>query len=266
MALPFRATLAAVLPLVISFAVVLGVNLLPPDTALEEIRALGRLTVCAPRDMEPLVINDRERPGFEIELIEEAARRSGWRLAVTSSIAMGREFNPGNWRITRATCRIMVGGLRNNAWSQSLMEMGEPYLASSWIWAAEPGTAWPPETAAFSPGVVALDRVELSTYLRGLGVQIFPVKDTDELLATINAGSGAAGITDSVTATAFSDDLDLAISILPEGPPQSGISIGFWKGDTTLRLHMDIVIEEMRSDGTVARIAEKYGLIGSLIP
>lgn len=260
--MPFR----AIVPLALSFAVVFGVNVLPPDTALTDVEALGRLTVCAPRDMAPLSINDPERPGFEIALVEEIARRSDWRVGLTRSIAMQREFNPSNWRITRANCRIMVGGLRNNSWSRSLLELGEPYLSSSWVWMAEPGTPWPPATAGFAPGVFALDRVALGTYLRAEGVSVMPVQNGTELVAAIQSGDAPAGITDSITASSLLNETGLAASSLPGGPDSVGISIGFWKGDTTLRLYFDSVLDDMRSDGTLALLAEQYGLTESLRP
>jgi|GEM_PF-2277574 len=252
--------LRAMLPLALSFAVVLGVNFLPSDTALEDINAAGRITVCAPRDMGLLATRDAARPGFEIELIEEVARRSGWRVAVTRNVAMGREFNPGNWRISRATCRILVGGMRDNAWSKSLLELGEPYLSSSWVWVAPPGAAWPPQETVFSPGVFALDRAPLGTYLRENGIKVAPVKTPDELVEALHAGQLANAITDSTTATFLAQNHDLTVSPLPEGPAPTDLSFGVWKGDTSLRLHIDYVIDQMRNDDFIEGLRDKYGM------
>ncbi|MET3926620.1 transporter substrate-binding domain-containing protein [Devosia sp. 2618] len=265
MALSLRAVLLTIAPLAVSFAVVLAVNLLPPDTALEETQAAGRLTVCAPREMGPLVTRDRDRPGFEIALVEEAARRSGWRATVTANIAMAREFNPANWRITRATCRMIVGGLRDNSWSRSLMELGEPYLTSSWVQVAAPGTVWPPAEVVFTPGVFALDRVALGSYLRKAGIHILPEQTPADVATAIDAGKAPVAITDSIMAAFLFRDTGLEIAPLPDGPASTGISLGFWKGDTTLRLHMDEVLDQMDKDGTIARFAEDYGIAVSLL-
>lgn len=259
-----RASVAAAVPLAVAFGILAAVNLLPPDTALEEIDAAGRLTVCAPPDLPPLTARDAERPGFEIALVVEAARRAGWRVSVTTNAAMAREFNPGNWRISRATCRLIVGGLRDNDVSRSLMEMGAPYLRSSWVWIAPLGEAWPPAEAAFTPGSVALDRVSLGAFLRGEGVRVTPLQSPAALAKAMKAGTAGVAITDALTAGILFDGPGFASAPLPGGPPPEGIAFGFWKGDTTLRRRMDDVLAQMVADGTVARIAGDYGLTDSL--
>lgn len=264
MAVSLRSSLAVFAPLAVSFAVLLGVNLLPPDTALEEIETAGRLTVCAPPELGPLVAQDAERPGFEIALVEEAAKRSGWTVSITHNAAMAREFNPRNWRISRATCRLIVGGLRDNNWSRSLMEMSEPYLESAWVWVAPQGSEWPPSQIRFHPGIFAMDRVTLGTFLRGEGVRINPVQRPEQLLKDIEGDDWMTAITDSITADYLFADTRLEANLLPGGPAPQGISLGFWKGDTTLRRHMDGILAAMHEDGTVERLAEEYGLTESL--
>ncbi|WP_290686633.1 MULTISPECIES: substrate-binding periplasmic protein [unclassified Haematobacter] len=265
MARPLRASLAAAVPLALAVAVLAAVNLLPPDTAVEEIDAAGRLTVCAPPDLQPLVARGPARPGFEIALVDEAARRSGWRVSVTTNAAMTREFNPANWRISRATCRLIVGGLRDNDRSRSLMEMGAPYLRSGWVWLAPPGETWPPATVAFTPGSVAMDRVGLGTYLRGEGVRVVPLQSAAALPRVLKEGTASIVITDALTAGFLLDGTGLAATPLPGGPAPEGLAFGFWKGDTTLRRRMDDVLAQMVADGTVDRIANDYGVADYLV-
>lgn len=58
---------------VISFAGVFGllgaVYLLPPDTALRQVRAAGTLRVCLPPYYPPLVTGDQAKPGIDVDLL-----------------------------------------------------------------------------------------------------------------------------------------------------------------------------------------------------
>lgn len=152
------------------------------------------------------------------------------------------------------------------------MEMGRPYLRTHWVWLAVPGTVWPPANALFHPGIVAMNRVGLGGFLRSEGVHVIPVQSSVALSRAMKSGSGrvAAGqsevtITDSITAGSFPSGAGLIQKPLPAGPAAEGIALGFWKGDTTLRNHIDAVLAEMAADGTLERFAAEYGLENSLM-
>ena len=69
---------------VVTFAGVFGllgaVYLLPPDTALRQVRAAGALRVCLPPSYPPLVTGDPAAPGIDVELLQAIARDLGVRL------------------------------------------------------------------------------------------------------------------------------------------------------------------------------------------
>lgn len=144
------------------------------------------------------------------------------------------------------------------------MEMGRPYLSSTWVWTGQEGVQWPPATAGFSPGIFAMDRITLGTFLRKEGVRVMPVQKPDQLVQALQSGQVPAVITDSITADFLFHDGGQEIAPLPAGPAPEGIAMGFWKGDTTLRRHMDAILAEMAADGTLARLAADYGIAGSL--
>ena len=66
-------------PLALCFALLFAVSFLPPDNARYEVDRLGRLSVCMPTLYPPLVTDDADMPGFEVELMEAwpAGRRNG---------------------------------------------------------------------------------------------------------------------------------------------------------------------------------------------
>ena len=93
---------------VISFAGVFGllgaVYLLPPDTALQQVRAAGALRVCLPPSYPPLVTGDASAPGIDVELLQALAQKLALKFVISPNPVMGQDFNPRNWRVTRAQC------------------------------------------------------------------------------------------------------------------------------------------------------------------
>jgi hypothetical protein len=247
-------------PLTVAFAILFGVSFLPSDESLTEIQQAARLTVCAPREMGPLVTRDREKPGFEIELLREAASRMGLTISVTQNAAMNREYNPGNWRISRANCRVLVGGIRDNIWSRSLLELTDPYLASEWTWVHKGNVKWPPESTAFVPGTFALDRVELAQSLIKQGVEAVPMQNIEDVTDAFAQNEITSVITESTIAAASFAAPEFSLNPVPNGPNPTGLSFGFWKGDTTLRREMNATLTTLKNDGTVRKLAEAYGL------
>jgi ABC-type amino acid transport substrate-binding protein len=88
--------------LVVVFGLLSLVYLLPADTSLSQLKASGRLQVCMPTEFPPLVTRNPSAPGFDVELLTEVAHRLGVRFAVSPNSAIGRDFNPRSWRVTRA--------------------------------------------------------------------------------------------------------------------------------------------------------------------
>src|SRR5258707_13151356 len=91
-----------VAPFVLIFGLLGAVYLLPPDSSLSEVRKTGVLRACMPPSYPPLVTGDRDAPGIDVELLQALAKGIGVRLVVTPNAAMGQDFNPRNWHVTRA--------------------------------------------------------------------------------------------------------------------------------------------------------------------
>src|SRR5216684_4308805 len=120
------------LPYAAIFGLLVGVYLLPPDTSLSEVRKAGVLRACMPPDYPPLVTPDRDAPGIDVELLQALAKRLGVRLVVTSNPAMGQDFNPRNWHVTRSQCEVLAGGVVVSPTTKSFLETGPPYAQTGW--------------------------------------------------------------------------------------------------------------------------------------
>ena len=80
------------------------VGLVPPDTSLLEMRKTGALKVCVPTTYPPLVTGDPTQPGIDIEILLAISDYIGVELLLSPNDAIGRDFNPLNWGITRGNC------------------------------------------------------------------------------------------------------------------------------------------------------------------
>src|SRR5271163_3888270 len=156
---------------ILSYALIFGllvaVNLLPPDTSLSEVRAAGVLRACVPTTYPPLVTGDPAAPGIDIELLGALAKNMGLRLIVSANAAMGRDFNPRNWHITRAQCDVLAGGVVGSPQTRSFLETSPSYAQTGWAFLSrEPIGQLAGRRAGVLVGISGLDRLALSRFLR----------------------------------------------------------------------------------------------------
>jgi ABC-type amino acid transport substrate-binding protein len=252
-------------PGLINVATVAGLLLvasfLPADTSLSELRRAGVLRVCVPDTRPPLVTGTPEAPGFDVELLEDLARRMGMRLSLRVSPAMGRDFNPRNWRLNRSQCELIAGGLVDGPDTQNFLQVIPTGAMTGWAMATPVGAALRAgDTVAVLP-VAGLDRLALSHGLRERGVSVRLISIAEEMANMISDGTAVAGISDRATAGMVAAKLDLETDWVTIGElaPQS-FALGAWKGDVTLRRAFARHVAEAEADGTLQRLRGRYGL------
>ncbi|HWJ88745.1 MAG TPA: transporter substrate-binding domain-containing protein [Pelagibacterium sp.] len=252
-------------PLALIFALLIGVSFLPPDTSAAEVDRLGRLRVCMPTQYPPLVTGNPEAPGFDVELLTAIAHNLGWRLDVISNSNMGRDYNPRSWRLTRAQCSVIAGGIALTQTSRSFLDTSEPYLRTGWAYVKPINSTRTGGKVGVYVGLTGLDRIALAQYLRGAGIQTEIMRDPASLARALDAGEIDAAITEALLAAqTFSED-DHDFSLLPEPLERINLGFGFWKGDLTLRRAVEGQLHRLWADGTVDALAEKYDLASDLL-
>ena len=120
-----------------SFAVIAAlfgaVYTLPPDTSLAEIKQGGMLRACVPSSYPPLVTGNPEQPGLDIEILQTVADRIGVRLVLGTNPAIGTDFNPRNWRVSRANCQVIAGGVVATDTTRSFLDTTPPHIETGWV-------------------------------------------------------------------------------------------------------------------------------------
>lgn len=243
----------------IAVSLVIGANLLPPDTSLAEVTKRGTLRACVPTTHGPLVTADAEQPGLEIELLEQIADGMGLRLVLQRNQSIGRDFNPRNWRITRAQCEVIAGGIVATETNLSFLESTRPYAETGWALAL---TNYHGSLADAAIGLLAgsggLDRIAMSQYLRDIGTSATLVRDDSELHDGLESGAFDVVIGESFTVRQIADDLGGTAMWLPDSLERYPVVFGLWKGDLTLKRVVDAELGELEQQGTVADLLDDY--------
>ncbi len=238
-----------------------SVYLLEVDTSLSEVRRIGRLTACMPPEYAPLVTGEAQAPGFDVELLGEIANRIGVGLTIQSNAAMVRDFNPRSWRITRAQCQILAGGVVSSQITRSFLDTTAPYLETGWaLVSPAPIVDLAGKAIAFLAGPAGLDRIALSRFLRAAGATVTLVKTRDEMIEGLAAGRFDAGASEALMLSQIAGEAGWSLRALDTGAGDNPVSLGLWKGDLTLKNAVSAILAELRRNGYMTALAERYGV------
>ncbi len=251
---------------VVVLAGLLGlVYLLPPDTAMQEVEEAGLLRACVPPQYPPLVLDvanpDSERPGLEIEFLREIADRLDLRLSLNVNSAIGSDFNPRNWRVTRAQCNVIAGGVVATDLTRSFLDTTPPHLDTGWVFIGDdPGVALDGRTIGFFAGLSGRDRIALSRFLRDQGATPRVVQSADDLVEGLQAGDFDVAVTDALIGRQIAGENDWEVVWATGDEGRDPVAFGLWKGDLTLKRALSRVIRDLEDEGFLSDLIEKYGI------
>ncbi len=257
----FSRSRAVAVNLAVAMGLLFVVTFLPPDNSLAEVQKSGVLRVCLPEAAPPLVTTDAAHPGYDVELLQQIAADLGVRLAINRSPAIGADFNPRNWRLTRAQCQVIAGGVVDNAATRGFLQLLPTEGSNGWA-SMSRNDIMPQrgDAVAVFPGPSSLDRLALSRFLRAEGLQILPVNSSGELVAALASGQAKLAISDWLTLASL-DVPEARIDWL--SPSQLGhfqLAFGLWKGDATLMRAMRESMGKLAVNGVQDDIASRYKL------
>lgn len=248
---------------VISFVGVFGllgaVYLLPPDTALQQVHAAGALRVCLPPSYPPLVTGNPAAPGIDIELLQAISQQLGVHLVTVTNSNMGRDFNPRAWRISRAQCEVLAGGVVGSPTTRSFLETTPAYAETGWAWLSPHND---PTLNGQRIGVLVrisgLDRVALAAWLRASKAQVTVTPDAATLIQGLKDGRFDVGVTEHLLAAELASPLGWTTGWMPAALARYPVVLGLWKGDLTLKRAIVTALDRLRSDGEMATIMRRY--------
>jgi ABC-type amino acid transport substrate-binding protein len=239
-----------------------GVTFLPPDTTLAQVRSSGLLRVCTPNSYPPLVTGNRDQPGIDIEILAAVADRLGVRLVPVANSAIGRDFNPRNWRITRAHCLVIAGGIVDTPATRSFLVVTRPHLETGWAAVVpEPrSTSLQGANVGFFAGLTGLDRLGLSRWLRDQGADVSVVSTFGEAHDGLTSGRFDVIVSEALSARRIAEATDGVAHWLPLASGRIPLAFGLWKGDLTLERAVKRELVTLERDGTIDALLDAYAL------
>ena len=248
-----------ILSYVLIFGLLLAVNFLPPDTSLGEVRAAGVLRACVPTAYPPLVTGNAAAPGIDIELLRGLAKAVDVKLVVSANAAMGRDFNPRNWHITRAQCDVLAGGVVASPQTRSFLETSPPYAETGWAFVLrQPIGDLAGHRAGVLVGISGLDRLALSRFLREQKVDVTIVSDAAELAQGVRDGKFDFAVTEFLLAGRIAAREGWKVEWAPAPLVRYPLVLGLWKGDLTLKRSVVAGLDKLERNGDVAAIMSRY--------
>ena len=238
-----------------------AVYLLPPDTSLAQVKQTGVLRVCVPTLYPPLVTGKPEEPGFDIEFAQAIAKRLDVRIVVNPNAAMGRDFNPRNWNVTRAQCQMLAGGVVVSDTTRSFLDTTPPHLETGWaLFAAKLPDTLADAKLGFYSGLVGLDRIALSQFLQAHKARVEIFGSAEALAEGVRSGRLDAGISEALMARQLAGTIGAEVAWLPQPLPRYPVALGLWKGDLTLKRALFAVIGELQREGLTRELARRYAI------
>jgi polar amino acid transport system substrate-binding protein/cystine transport system substrate-binding protein/membrane-bound lytic murein transglycosylase F len=240
------------------FGLLAGVYLLPADTSLSEVRRAGLLRACMPPVYPPLVTSDANAPGIDVELLRALADKLALKLAITPNPAIGQDFNPRNWRVTRAQCEMLAGGVVASPVTKSFLETSPSYAETGWALVIAKEAGIQGRRVGVLTGISGLDRLALSRYLRAQGAEVSIVANAADFVAGLRAGRFDVGVTERLLGGQIAAREGWRVDWVAAELPRYPVVFGLWKGDLTLKRAIVGSLETMARDGEMAKILARY--------
>jgi ABC-type amino acid transport substrate-binding protein len=259
MTMPQQALIRDVLGALPILALLAAVYLLPPDTSLSEVHAAGALRACMPPSHPPFVTADAAAPGIDVEILQALSRELGLTLARFEEPAMGQDFNPRSWHLTRAACELIAGGLAASPMTRSFLETSTPYAETGWAVLAQKSIT---SLGARKLGVLApatgLDRIALTSRLRAAAAEVMILADANALAGGLREGRFEVGVTEKLLADQLAAREGWVADWLPGDLPHYPVAFGLWKGDLTLKRAVNAGLDRLGRDGRLGAIRTRY--------
>lgn len=258
-----RRRIGYVFTLVTVVGSIYALGLLPPDTSLAAVRERGSLRACVPRSYPPLVTQQAAHPGVDVEILQEVTDRLGVELRLQRSSLIGRDLNPRNWRITRAQCEVIAGGVVTTGVTRSFLETTEPYLRTGWAIVVptegRDGTLRDARVG-FVPSAAAMDRIALTRYLGRVGADVDNLQTRTAAIEALGSGEIDYVVAESLLARQIAAEVDAEVQFLGAELDRYPLGLGLWKGDLTLKRAITAALDELRASGRIDDIVDAYGI------
>lgn len=229
------------------------------DDSLQKVLDSGKLILGLDASFKPMGYTNEndEIVGFDIDCAEEVCRRMGVEL-VKQNINWDTKVDILN----AGTIDCIWNGMSIDEKRQEAMNLSEPYMENAMVFCV-PASSSAQSMADLSGKIIGVQNGSTAQTLLaesdiGGSITEMATATNVEALQQMDLGLVDAVYLDSVVAEYEIAEGKKDWKIISDGSEAEQYAIGFRKNDAALRDRVQEILSEMKADGTLAEISEKW--------
>lgn len=227
------------------------------DESLSKVLDSGKFVLGLDATFKPMGYTDENDNivGFDIDVAEEVCKRMGVEL-----VKQPIDWDTKEQDLDAGKIDCIWNGMSISPSRAEIMNLSEPYMENSMVFVVANGSGIASQadlegkTVAVQSGSTAQDILKES----GLNITEAALATNVECLQNLELNLCDAVFMDSVVANFEIKESGKDYVVLPDGLETEEYAIGFRKNDQALRDEVQKILSEMKADGKLGEISEKW--------
>ena len=230
------------------------------DNSLQNVLDKGTLVLGLDDSFPPMGFRDENNNivGFDIDVATEVANRMGVELKLQPI-----EWSTKEMELNTGSVDCLWNGLSIDDERKQAMDLSEPYMTNRMVLAVLNDSEYTDQaslagkTIGVQNGSTAEKILEESDFAKTIGNTI-GFKDNVTAFMELETKGIDAIFMDEVVANYAITSQNKDFKVLEDGLTEEEYAVGFKKGNTALKNEVQKYIDEMKADGTMTQISEKW--------
>ena len=231
-----------------------------PDNSLQNVLDKGTLVLGLDDSFPPMGFRDENNNivGFDIDVATEVANRMGVELKLQPI-----EWSTKEMELNTGSVDCLWNGLSIDDERKQAMDLSEPYMTNRMVLVVLNDSEYTDQaslagkTIGVQNGSTAEKILEESDFAKTIGNTI-GFKDNVTAFMELETKGIDAIFMDEVVANYAITSQNKDFKVLEDGLTEEEYAVGFKKGNTALKNEVQKYIDEMKADGTMTQISEKW--------
>lgn len=230
------------------------------DNSLQNVLDKGTLVLGLDDSFPPMGFRDENNNivGFDIDVATEVANRMGVELKLQPI-----EWSTKEMELNTGSVDCLWNGLSIDDERKQAMDLSEPYMTNRMVLVVLNDSEYTDQaslagkTIGVQNGSTAEKILEESDFSKTIGNTI-GFKDNVTAFMELETKGIDAIFMDGVVANYAITSQNKDFKVLEDGLTEEEYAVGFKKGNTALKNEVQKYIDEMKADGTMTQISEKW--------
>ena len=230
------------------------------DNSLQNVLDKGTLVLGLDDSFPPMGFRDENNNivGFDIDVATEVANRMGVELKLQPI-----EWSTKEMELNTGSVDCLWNGLSIDDERKQAMDLSEPYMTNRMVLVVLNDSEYTDQaslagkTIGVQNGSTAEKILEESDFSKTIGNTI-GFKDNVTAFMELETKGIDAIFMDEVVANYAITSQNKDFKVLEDGLTEEEYAVGFKKGNTALKHEVQKYIDEMKADGTMTQISEKW--------